>query len=559
MKINILLLDDDLSGSVAALYRALKQFVQDDYQIPSDFPNSISQIEFKTSWPYGVDCLIGLETNTATCKTPDKVMNWLSTRSEEYKNSVDLVMLDEDWGIGNNLAGHEKLLPLIYDEYTNAKICVFTQHWSNPSTIDAMVSKFSCYPYPVLSRIRGLSKDDIASIQILIAGLRGDKLTESFQGVARSAIKQETKMVFESQVMKDLMTVIETRAQDNDPICLVGETGVGKTLIARYIHLMSPRRNGNFAKYSCANITESIADSIIFGNVKGTFTGAETTTGWVQAAHKGTLFLDEVAEMDLKTQAKFLEVLEESTYEAVGGKKEKVDFRLISATNTMLDEAVTQGKFRNDLLMRLGIQIYIPSLRERKDDIIPLALHFFEEFRTERNMYGITNIAEDARSWLLNQISDLNIRQLRIYVRNAMMICKTGILRENHFKQILSHSVKPTISNTILTMPNVEFPCILPQLNDFVNAGVVVTNDLQYHILDCILEHSDKGIELEALFQCIINVNPGIFKLSTKDNSKNNIKSQINKIRDKLRKIMVHGQYHGITCRVYKIIVNKPS
>ncbi len=181
--------------------------------------------------------------------------------------------------------------------------------------------------------------------------------------------------------MTEVMRLAQRAAATDAKVLITGESGVGKDVIARHVHAHSPRRHNEFVAVNCAGVTETLLESELFGHVKGSFTGAfRDKIGKLRLAHRGTLFLDEVGEMSLRMQALLLRFLENGEIQPVGSDaaQARVDVRVIAATNRNLPEMVAAGKFREDLLYRLRvIHLHIPPLRERPDDIRPLALHFF--------------------------------------------------------------------------------------------------------------------------------------------------------------------------------------
>jgi len=187
--------------------------------------------------------------------------------------------------------------------------------------------------------------------------------------------------------MRELLQLAERVAASHAKVLITGESGTGKDLIARHVHVSSIRRSGEYVAVNCAGVTESLLESELFGHVKGSFTGAHRDKlGTLQRAHGGTLFLDEVAEMSLRMQALLLRFLESGEIQAVGSDNSRatVDVRVIAATNRNLFEMVRAGQFREDLLYRLRvIHLHVPPLRERTDEIRPLALAFIKKFGRE--------------------------------------------------------------------------------------------------------------------------------------------------------------------------------
>src|SRR6478672_11530671 len=194
-------------------------------------------------------------------------------------------------------------------------------------------------------------------------------------------------LVGRSRVMRELFQLLETVAATSSTVLITGETGTGKELAARAIHHNSPRRTNRFVALNCSAIPETLLEAELFGHVRGAFTGAVgSRQGRLEQAHKGTLFLDEVATMSPAIQAKLLRVLQEREFERVGDSHTvKIDVRIIAATNTELGRMVAAGQFREDLFYRLNvIAVRLPPLRERKDDVPLLVHHFLEKFEAAR-------------------------------------------------------------------------------------------------------------------------------------------------------------------------------
>ena len=217
---------------------------------------------------------------------------------------------------------------------------------------------------------------------------------------------------------------LEKIAPTDATVLVRGESGSGKELVARAIHQNSPRRDGPFICLNCAALTETLLESELFGHEKGAFTGAtERMIGKFEAADGGTIFLDEIGEMALSTQAKFLRVLEGHPFERVGGNAQiKVDVRVVAATNRPLEEAVRAGTFRRDLFYRLQVvQLDVPPLRDRLDDVPLLADHFLKKFAREtgRKMKGFT---EAALAKLKGYRWPGNVRELKNVVERAVAL-----------------------------------------------------------------------------------------------------------------------------------------
>src|SRR5207249_6560480 len=194
--------------------------------------------------------------------------------------------------------------------------------------------------------------------------------------------------IFQSPAMKAVVHTVERVAPSDVSILITGESGTGKEVIADLIHALSPRAKGPLVKVNCAALPRELIESELFGSVKGAFTGAHTDReGLFRQAEGGTLFLDEISEMPIDTQSKLLRVLQDQEVRPVGGKTSyKTNCRLVAATNRKTDEAIRDGKLREDLFYRISaISVHLPPLRERRDDVMPLANSFLKRFSAQAN------------------------------------------------------------------------------------------------------------------------------------------------------------------------------
>jgi transcriptional regulator with GAF, ATPase, and Fis domain len=243
-------------------------------------------------------------------------------------------------------------------------------------------------------------------------------------------LRLESELVGESPALMHIESQIRRVAPTHATVLIRGESGSGKELVARAIHLSSPRRDGPFICLNCAAITESLLESELFGHERGAFTGAtEKMIGKFEAADNGTVFLDEIGEMPMSTQSKFLRVLEGHPFERLGGNnKIQVDVRVVAATNKALEEAVRGGEFRKDLFYRLQVvEIRVPALRERVSDVPLLAEHFLKRFvnETGRKIRGFSDAAYDK---LKNYTWPGNVRELRNVIERAVALSTNPLL-----------------------------------------------------------------------------------------------------------------------------------
>lgn len=233
-------------------------------------------------------------------------------------------------------------------------------------------------------------------------------------------------IVGESPQMKEVFEIVQQVAPTRATVLLTGESGTGKELIARAIHHLSPRARQPLVIVHCAALAPTLLESELFGHEKGAFTGAhERRIGRFEQAQGGTLFLDEIGEIDATIQIKLLRFLGERTFERVGSNKTlTADVRLIAATNKNLEELVKAGRFREDLFFRLRVvEIHLPPLRERRQDIPLLALRFLKEFAQE-NGKPVTDFTAEALHQLMNYSWPGNVRELRAAIEHAVVLCR---------------------------------------------------------------------------------------------------------------------------------------
>jgi two-component system response regulator AtoC len=223
-------------------------------------------------------------------------------------------------------------------------------------------------------------------------------------------------------------------APSKTSVLLVGETGTGKELIARSVHRLSPRADGPYVRVNCGALTESLLESELFGHVKGAFTGAiDNKAGRFEAAHGGTIFLDEISSMSPKLQVKLLRVLQEKEFERVGESRTiRVDTRVIAATNQSLEDEIEAGRFRDDLYYRLNVvPIYLPPLRERRDDIVALARFFLTRY-SEENRRDAPTLSAAMLKVLQEYDWPGNVRELENYIERAVVLTSELELRPEH-------------------------------------------------------------------------------------------------------------------------------
>jgi PAS domain S-box-containing protein len=262
--------------------------------------------------------------------------------------------------------------------------------------------------------------------------------------------------------MQRVFRDVERVAATDSTVLVLGETGTGKELIARAIHTRSRRRDAVMVKVNCGAIPAALAESELFGHERGAFTGAvQKKPGRFTVANNGTIFLDEIGELPLDVQVKLLRVLQEQEVEPIGATRAtKVNVRVIAATNRDLHEEVRRGRFREDLFYRLNIfPIQMPPLRERQDDVPPLAFHFVDQFATRMGK-PVRQIGVEAMGQLTSYQWPGNVRELANVLERAVILCEGDIILEPH----LGTLTRPLPTSTFLTLRDVERQHILRAL-----------------------------------------------------------------------------------------------
>ena len=333
------------------------------------------------------------------------------------ENPPDLVLLD----IGLPGMDGIEVLRKIRDFYPEMLVIMITAYEDVDTVVAAM--KLGAYDYVV----KPLHMD---ALEVTVRNaLETIRLRKEVQDLQERYLKENLPCIIgQSSAIRDVMEFISAVAKSPDtPVLLIGETGTGKELIAQAIHYRSPNFKGPFMTVNCAAIPKDLTESELFGYEKGAFSGARASgkKGLIEEAANGTLFLDEVGDLSFEAQAKLLRFLESGEYYRVGGTKTlHLQTRVVSATNKDLDTLIEDNLFRKDLYFRLSaIKVYVPSLNERRDDIIPLAKHFLVIFS---NKFGkaFTGISQEAESALTAYNFTGHVRELRNLVERAALTGK---------------------------------------------------------------------------------------------------------------------------------------
>jgi two-component system nitrogen regulation response regulator NtrX len=283
----------------------------------------------------------------------------------------------------------------------------------------------------------------LEKIIVLVRNAIQQRRLQEENQLLRSELGHRYRIVGDSVPMKALRQQIAVTGPTNGRVLIYGESGTGKELVARSLHAASLRNKGPFVEVNCAAIPEELIESELFGHVKGSFTGAsDDKIGKFAKADSGTLFLDEVGDMSLRTQSKVLRVLEEQRFERVGSNQTThVDVRVIAATNKNLEQEIGRGAFRQDLFYRLNvIPFFVPPLRDRKEDIPVLARYFLGEFSAE---YGKKprELTDAAMEILLRYPWPGNVRELRNLVERLVIVCPQARIEPHHLPPELFRGV----------------------------------------------------------------------------------------------------------------------
>ena len=359
------------------------------------------------------------------------------------KKSVDLVITDLRMPV---MSGYE-LLKRAASTFPTLPIIVLTGHGSIEDAVKAMQDgAIDFFTKPVdLDHIMLTAKKALNNSKIIEQNI---KLTQEITTLKQKAKLSKT-IIGKSEKLTKMMSTIEQVAPTKATVLITGESGVGKELVADALHSLSDRKDGPFIKVHCASLSANLLESELFGHEKGSFTGAVSQKkGRFELANGGTIFLDEIGEIDANTQVKILRVLQEREFERVGGTQTiHTDVRVVAATNRNLEEEVKKGNFREDLYYRLNVvHIEVPPLRERKEDIPLLLNSFLNEFNSE-NSKNIEGFTPQARKLLCSYSWPGNIRQLRNSIESAVVLSRGKLIDvEDLPEQVVNHENESELS-----------------------------------------------------------------------------------------------------------------
>lgn len=323
------------------------------------------------------------------------------------KNSeIDLIVSDVNMGA---MSGHD-LLKKVKQDFPHIPVLLITAYASISESVQAMKE---------------------GAIDYLVKPFEPSLLVETVSKVIGSEGKNSDEPIAEADSSRQLLQLAARVAQSDSTVLLLGESGTGKEVLAKYIHNKSPRADKPFVAINCAAIPENMLEAMLFGHEKGAYTGAHNSApGKFEQANGGTLLLDEISEMDLGLQAKLLRVLQEREVERLGGRKSiKLDVRVIATSNRDMRYEVAEGKFREDLYFRLSVlPLQWAPLRDRVDDIVPLALNLLSKHAKKQGRAGVS-LSDSATKTLLNYSWPGNVRELDNVMQRALILQAGGLIQ----------------------------------------------------------------------------------------------------------------------------------
>ncbi|MFW5722128.1 MAG: sigma-54-dependent transcriptional regulator [Desulfohalobiaceae bacterium] len=386
-----------------------------------------------------------------TLQDPELAMDFLE------ESEVDILITDMKMP---RMSG-QQVLEQVRRDFPHIPVLIMTAFGSIDSAVEAM--KRGAFDYIT----KPFSNDEL-----LLSVSKATRLSQAEQQnrLLRQTLEERYSthhIIGRSRAMRQVLDMVDRVARTRSSVLLTGESGTGKELIARAIHFASKRKDMPFVSVNCMALNPGVLESELFGHEKGAFTGAVARRrGRFEMAHGGTLFLDEIGELSLDLQVKLLRVLQERTFERVGGTEAvHVDIRLITATNRELAAAVEQGAFREDLYYRLNVvQVHMPALRERREDIPLLAIHFLNHYARE-NGKEVTGFTPEALEFLSAYEWPGNVRQLENTMERCVVLCQgktIGVedlpaeIREEEFQFKSAVDLLPLQLNLADTLEKIE-------------------------------------------------------------------------------------------------------
>jgi len=376
------------------------------------------------------------------------------------KESFDVILLDLRMP---GITGME-VLKKLKDNDQNSIVIMITGY----ATIDSAVEAIKMGAYDYLPK--PFTTEELSAKLKNALNYRRQTLEEACMLLLYNEKKIADALIGRSSSMTKVAMLINKVAPTDSTVLITGETGVGKELVARTIHRLSKRRKKPFVTVDCGVLVETLFESELFGHTKGSFTGAATTTqGKFELANGGTIFLDEIANVSFNMQSRLLRVIQEQEISKVGSlQKIKVDVRIISATNKELQKEIREGKFREDLFYRINVfPIHVPPLRERRDDIIPLAHYFLKKFNLQKKK-NLIKFSEEAMRYLERYDWPGNIRELKNAVERAMVTCEGNVIGLHDLSfadHAFQQKISPNEEGTLAELEKKEITKVLQQFD----------------------------------------------------------------------------------------------
>lgn len=373
----------------------------------------------------------------------------------------DVILLDLKLPDADGLT----LIPPIKKKWSDSEVIVLTGHGSIEVAVEA--TKLGAYYFQ--------SKPfDAATLKLQVArAIEHKEINEENSALRRaiSTMSGGSSPIFQSPAMKDVVRLVERVAPSDVSVLITGESGTGKEVIADLLHALSPRSKGPLIKINCAALPRELIESELFGSVRGAYTGAQQDReGLFRQAESGTLLLDELSEMPIDTQSKLLRVLQEKIVRPVGGRTVyKADCRIIASTNREPKEAIKQGKMREDLFYRISaINIYLPPLRDRREDIVPLASSFLKRFAAQANRV-ITGFSPAAAEAMRKFEWPGNVRELQNEVQRAVLMAEGKVIEAHDLAISSPNAIEETTDQNLTLMEAMERNTIVQMLKDTRN------------------------------------------------------------------------------------------
>ncbi|HLU84056.1 MAG TPA: sigma-54 dependent transcriptional regulator [Vicingaceae bacterium] len=370
----------------------------------------------------------------------------------------------------------ESLLKKIKETDPNIEVIVISEQEEIETAVDLL--KAGAYDYIVKSK--DIKDRLINTVNHIKSNAKLKKQLVSLQKEVQGKYAFEKSIIGNSKALKKIFDLIAKATQTNISVTISGETGTGKEVVAKAIHYNSPRKDKPFVAVNMAALPAELVESELFGHERGAFTGADTRRkGKFEEAGSGTIFLDEIGEMDINFQAKLLRVLQEKELNRVGGNENiKINCRIIVATNRNLQEEVKNGNFREDLYYRLfGLPIHLPPLRERENDVLLLAKHFINNFCKE-NQLEPKSINDTARRKLLSYHWPGNIRELKSVIELAVVLSSSNEIDAEDISLSSNNNALPDVLIQEMTMREYEIQIVKHYMQKCNNNTKLVADKL---------------------------------------------------------------------------------